>query len=99
MDHAYRVRPECHDHITRPPTHYLKKVYFDTVVFSEAQLRHLVNLWGADHVVIGTDYPYDMGYYKPVDFVERARALTRAQKDQIIGGNAAKLLGLKRRSR
>ena len=98
MDHAYRVRPECHDHITRPPTHYLKKVYFDTVVFSEAQLRHLVNLWGADHVVIGTDYPYDMGYYKPVDFVERARALTRAQKDQIIGGNAAKLLGLKRRS-
>jgi aminocarboxymuconate-semialdehyde decarboxylase len=40
----------------------MKKVYFDTMVFSETQLRHLVNLWGADHVVIGTDYPYDMGY-------------------------------------
>jgi aminocarboxymuconate-semialdehyde decarboxylase len=97
MDHAYRVRPECHDYITRPPTHYMKKVYFDTMVFSETQLRHLVNLWGADHVVIGTDYPYDMGYYKPVDFVERTKSLTRAQKDAIIGGNAAKLLGLKRR--
>ena len=97
MDHAYKVRPECHDHIKRPPTWYLKKVYFDTVVFSHAQLDHLVKLWGADHVVIGTDYPYDMGYYKPVDFVNSAPALTRAQKDAIIGGNAAKLLKIESR--
>jgi aminocarboxymuconate-semialdehyde decarboxylase len=47
-------------------------------------------------VVIGTDYPYDMGYYKPVDFVNETATLTRAQKDAIIGANAAKLLGLKR---
>lgn len=97
MDHAYRVRPECHDHIKRPPTAYMKKIYFDTMVFSHAQLEHLVNLWGADHVVIGTDYPYDMGYYKPVDFVNGAKRLTRAQKDAVIGGNAAKLLKLKPR--
>lgn len=99
MDHAYKVRPECHDHIRRPPTSYLKKVYFDTVVFSHAQLEHLVRLWGADHVVIGTDYPYDMGYYRPVDFVNGAQALTRAQKDAIIGGNAAKLLKIKPRKK
>jgi aminocarboxymuconate-semialdehyde decarboxylase len=98
MDHAYRVRPECHDHIRRPPSYYMKKVYFDTMVFGETQLEHLVNLWGADHVVIGTDYPYDMGYYKPVDFVKGAK-LTREQRERIIGGNAAKLLGLKRGSR
>ncbi|MBI3918479.1 MAG: amidohydrolase [Betaproteobacteria bacterium] len=97
MDHAYRVRPECHDHIKRPPSHYMKKIYYDTMVFGEPQLQHLVNLWGANHVVIGTDYPYDMGYYKPVDFVERTRKLTRTQKDQILGGNAAKLLGVKPR--
>jgi aminocarboxymuconate-semialdehyde decarboxylase len=96
MDHAYRVRPECHDFIKRTPNHYMKKIYYDTMVFGEPQLQHLVNLWGADHVVIGTDYPYDMGYYKPVDFVNRTAKLSRAQKDQIIGGNAAKLLGLKR---
>jgi len=93
MDHAYKVRPECHDYIKRPPSHYMKKIYYDTMVFSEAQLQHLVNVWGADHVVIGTDYPYDMGYYKPVEFVNGAK-LTRAQKDQIVGLNAAKLLGL-----
>ena len=95
MDHAYKVRPECHDHITRPPSYYMKKIYYDTMVFSHEQLEHLVNLWGANHVVIGTDYPYDMGYYKPVDFVNKTRSLTRAQKTAIIGGNAAKLLGLK----
>jgi aminocarboxymuconate-semialdehyde decarboxylase len=99
MDHAYKVRPECHDHIKRPPTSYLKKVYFDTVVFSQAQLEHLVRLWGADHIVIGTDYPYDMGYYKPVDFVNGTKSLTPAQKDAIIGGNAAKLLGIKRKAK
>ena len=95
MDHAYRVRPECHDFITKTPNHYMKKFYYDTMVFSHTQLEHLVNLWGADHVVIGTDYPYDMGYYKPVDFVNASKKLTRKQKDQIIGGNAAKLLGWK----
>jgi len=95
MDHAYRVRPECHDHITRPPSYYMKKIYYDTMVFGEAQLEHLVKLWGEGHVVIGTDYPYDMGYYKPVDFIERTKSLTRKQKDAILGGNAAKLLGLK----
>jgi aminocarboxymuconate-semialdehyde decarboxylase len=96
MDHAYRVRPECHDYIKRPPSYYMKKIYYDTMVFGETQLEHLVNLWGADRVVIGTDYPYDMGYYKPVDFVNGAN-LTRDQKEQIIGGNGAKLLGLKRK--
>ena len=44
------------------------------------------------HVVIGTDYPYDMGYYKPVDFIERTKSLTRKQKDAILGGNAANFL-------
>ena len=97
MDHAYKVRPECHDHISRPPSHYMKKIYFDTMVFGEKQLEHLVSLWGAEHVVIGTDYPYDMGYYKPVEFVNGTKSLTRAQKDAIVGGNAAKLLKLKPR--
>jgi aminocarboxymuconate-semialdehyde decarboxylase len=95
MDHAYKVRPECHDHIKRPPSYYMKKIYYDTMVFDQKQLEHLVNLWGADHVVIGTDYPYDMGYYKPVKFVNGTKSLTRSEKEAILGGNAARLLGLK----
>ena len=49
-------------------------------------------------MVIGTDYPYDMGYYKPVEFVSGAK-LTREQKEQIVGLNAAKLLGLASRKK
>jgi aminocarboxymuconate-semialdehyde decarboxylase len=74
----------------------MKKIYYDTMIFGEAQLEHLVNLWGADHVVIGTDYPYDMGSYKPVEFVNGAK-LSRAEKDAIMGGNAAALLRLRKR--
>jgi aminocarboxymuconate-semialdehyde decarboxylase len=50
-------------------------------------------------VVIGTDYPYDMGYYKPVKFVNGTKSLTRSEKEAILGGNAAKLLGLKARGK
>lgn len=49
--------------------------------------------------MIGTDYPYDMGYYKPVDFVSGTKTLSRAEKEAIIGGNAAKLLRLKARKK
>ncbi|MGZ5127756.1 MAG: amidohydrolase family protein, partial [Burkholderiales bacterium] len=97
MDQAYKVRPECHDHIKRPPSYYMKKIYYDTMVFDQKQLEHLVNLWGADHVLIGTDYPYDMGYYKPVEFVNGTKSLTRSEREAILGGNAARLLGLKKK--
>ena len=96
MDHAYRVRPECHDFITKTPAHYMKTIYYDTMVFSHTQLEHLVNLWGADHVVIGTDYPYDMGEDNPVKLIESVPKLSRADKDRIMGGTSAKLLKIKR---
>ncbi|MGZ5177033.1 MAG: amidohydrolase family protein, partial [Burkholderiales bacterium] len=99
MDQAYKVRPECHDHIKRPPSYYMKKIYYDTMVFDQKQLEHLVNLWGADHVLIGTDYPYDMGYYKPVEFVNGTKSLMRSEREAILGGNATRLLGLKARAK
>ena len=95
MDHAHGARRDCRVNIRKKPTSYLKKVFFDTIVFDHAQLRHLVNLWGADHIVAGTDYPYDMGHYEPCTFVDKATFLTRAQKDAIKGLTAAKLLGIK----
>ena len=95
MDHAHAARPDCCVNIRKRPTSYLKKLYFDTIVFDHRQLEHLVNLWGADHIVLGTDYPYDMGYYRPVQFIEGAKKLTAAQKDAIAGLNAAKLLAIR----
>ncbi|HSD40393.1 MAG TPA: amidohydrolase family protein [Burkholderiales bacterium] len=95
MDHAHGARPDCRERIKRKPTWYLGKLYFDTLVWDHKALRHLVDLWGADHVVAGTDYPFDMGSYDPVGFVSGAEFLKRAEKDAILGGNAAKLLGIR----
>ena len=68
-------------------------------MFTEHQLEYLVSLYGSDHIVIGTDYPFDMGMYDPVGFVDGADALTDGDKDKIVGGNAAALLGLNETAR
>jgi aminocarboxymuconate-semialdehyde decarboxylase len=94
IDHAHAGREDCRRMIKNPPTSYLRKLYFDTVVFTEHQLEYLVSLYGSDHIVLGTDYPFDMGMYTPVEFVDGASALTDGDKAAIVGGNAAKLLGI-----
>ena len=47
-----------------------------------------------DRIVLGDDYPADMGYKKPVEVVERLTQLSQAQRDMILGGNARRLLKL-----
>lgn len=95
MDHAHRARPDCRRVIKRPPSSYLSKFYFDTITFDPDMLRHLVDKYGADHVLLGTDYPYDMGEEDPVGLIESVPRLPRAEKALIMGGNAARLLKIK----
>jgi aminocarboxymuconate-semialdehyde decarboxylase len=94
MDHAFAAREDCHGCIEKPPSHYLRQLYFDTVVFTPEQLAFLVQQYGSDHILMGTDYPYDMGEPDPIPIIERTRGLKRADKDAILGGNAARLLKL-----
>ena len=65
------------------PTTYLKRLYFDTLVYTHPQLEYLVRQYGADHVLMGTDYPADMGEVDPIGFIEGAAALSdgRARRD------------------
>jgi aminocarboxymuconate-semialdehyde decarboxylase len=95
MDHAYAVRPECKKHISRPPSEYLKKLYFDTIVYQQPSLEHLVRYAGSDHVLLGTDYPFDMGEADPVGFVNKLKSVSQAERDKILGGNAVRLLKIK----
>jgi aminocarboxymuconate-semialdehyde decarboxylase len=95
MDHAHAARADCRRVIKRKPSSYLKKLYFDTVVFSHAQLEYLVAQYGADRILLGTDYPFDMAMTDPVGFVERSPKLKRAEKTAIEGGNAARLLKIR----
>ena len=96
MDHAHRARSDLRREIQKRPTSYLKKLYFDTIVFTDHQLEYLVRQWGADHVLLGSDYPFDMATRDPVGHVMGARKLTRAEKTKILGGNAVRLLKIKR---
>jgi aminocarboxymuconate-semialdehyde decarboxylase len=92
MDHAYKARPDTHGQMQRKPSSYLEKFYFDTITFDHGMLAHLIARFGADHVLLGTDYPYDMGMERPVEFIEGVKGLSQPETAAIEGGNAARLL-------
>ena len=95
MDHAWRARPDCRTIIKKPPSSYLKKFYFDSITFDPEMLKNLVTQYGADHVVLGTDYPYDMGEEDPLGLIAQVKGVSKVDKDLIRGGNAARLLKIK----
>ena len=94
IDHAWGARDDAKANLPKPPTSYLKKIYFDTIVFTPHQLAHLVEVFGADHIVMGTDYPYDMAESDPLGHLASVVGLDDAARSAIAGGNAKKLLGL-----
>jgi aminocarboxymuconate-semialdehyde decarboxylase len=94
IDHAWGARSDSHGGLPQPPTTYLKRIYVDTVVFTPHQLAALVSTFGADHVLLGTDYPYDMAEYDPLGHIAAVEGLDAATVTALAGGNAKKLLGL-----
>jgi predicted TIM-barrel fold metal-dependent hydrolase len=96
-NHGCFVSPQnCNPDIVlkKKPTEYLKQLYFDSLVFTPEALRHLVAQVGASQIVIGTDHPIPWEEH-PVDHIMATKSLSDAQKVAILGGNAAKLLGIK----
>ncbi len=92
LDRGWQTRPAAKkSRITRAPSTYLKQFYFDTIVFSADALGYLVQLVGVDHIVIGSDYPFDMGYEQPRELVERL-GLPPKQADAIFFRTATRLL-------
>ena len=92
LDHGYKVRAELHDRLPHPPSAYLGGIYCDSLTHNTLALRFLVDRLGADHVVIGTDYPFDMGDETPVETI-RACRLGHDREANVLGRNLARLLG------
>ena len=94
FDHAFAHREDCRVTLKKQPSDYLKKLYFDTVVFDERELKHLIEIWGADHIMLGTDYPFDMAEPDPVGFLGRVKGVSKENMALVAGGNAAQAAGL-----
>ena len=92
IDHAWGARQDCHGDLPLPPTTYLRQVYLDTVVFSYHQLAYLIDVFGPDRIVMGTDYPFDMAEYNPIGHVAGVHGMDETMLAQ-IAGQARILLG------
>ena len=94
LDRGYEAFAECRANITKPPTEYLKQFYFDTVNFDPDALMLAVKFAGVDHILAGSDYPHMIGDLRRMrECIERL-PVTAEQRDRILGGNAAELLGV-----
>jgi aminocarboxymuconate-semialdehyde decarboxylase len=91
-DHAWQVREDARG-CREAPSSYLRRMWFDALVYTPQGLRHLVDAVGGERVVLGTDHPFDMGVEDPVKRLDAA-GFAPDTRDDIAGGNAARLLGL-----
>lgn len=91
LRHAWSFQPQARATLGESPEHSLARFLYDTVVHDTSVLRDLVNWVGADHVLLGSDYPFDMA---DAHVVERVRSLGMPadQEQLILGGNAARLI-------
>jgi aminocarboxymuconate-semialdehyde decarboxylase len=98
-DHAFRgdVRGAA-ARLTRPPSEWVSRLYHDTVLHSARSLRMLVDVVGADHVLLGSDYPFEMGDPDPLGTVAEVPGLSAAERDLIGSGNVIGLLDDVRRA-
>jgi len=92
LNHGWKVRQECRG-LKKPPLSYLRRFTYDTISHAPQSLRYLIDLVGADRVMLGSDYCFDMGYERPVKVIT-ALKLSRKDQEKILSRNAARLLRL-----
>lgn len=93
FEKGYTAVPEqTATRISSPPGDFARRLYYDSLVHSPAALEFLVRTMGADHVVVGSDYPYEMHDPQPVNSVRDATSLSDAEVDQILTGNVERII-------
>jgi aminocarboxymuconate-semialdehyde decarboxylase len=91
LRHAHGFQPQARSRLSEPVDESLRRFYYDTITHDAGLLRSLVDYVGAGHVVLGSDYPFDMADARPAETVRECR-LDAAQEQAILAGNAVRLL-------
>ncbi|MFC1978035.1 amidohydrolase family protein, partial [Chloroflexota bacterium] len=89
-----RKRPEGKANISKPPSHHVSLLYFDTITHFAPALEYLISSVGAEKIVMVTDFPYDMADPQPLRTVTSLQHVSEDDKQKILGGNAACLFKL-----
>lgn len=91
--HGHKVRGEPKVNNASPPRELFKRFYFDMLLHDPQAVRHLISMVGADHVVIGTDHPFDMGPDSPIGAVDAIPGLTASEREWVCELTAKGLFG------
>lgn len=94
LDRGWQVRSEARVNISKPPSAYKRRLYYDTVVMDETALRFLIDSVGIDRVVLGSDYPFVPWEPSPAGWVQGLESLTQEEKDRILWKNLEEMLGV-----
>lgn len=90
IDHGWKVRAET-KHLANAPSTYLRRFTYDTISHSAQIMNFIISMVGADRIMIGSDYCFDMGYERPLAMLDELK-ISDADKKLIMGETAAKIL-------
>ena len=94
LDRGFHAFKECRANIDRPPSEYLRELYYDSVNFDVRALQLAIDFAGADHILAGSDYPHQIGSLRRMLDSIAALNISQDDREKILGRNAARLLSL-----
>ena len=97
IEHGFHVRPDLVQVNTQTETRdYLHRLYFDSLVHDPAVLRYMLEVFSANRIMLGSDYPFPLGEHRPGELIESMQELTPEIRERLLSGTALEFLGLER---
>lgn len=97
IEHGFHVRPDLVQVNTQTePRDYLHRLYFDSLVHDPAVLRYMLEVFSANRIMLGSDYPFPLGEHRPGELIESMQELTPEIRERLLSGTALEFLGLER---
>lgn len=95
IEHAFKVRPDlCAVDNPRNPREYIGRFFLDTLVHEPAALRYLLEIFGEDYLMLGTDYPFPLGELEPGSLIKSLKEISESTRHRLLGGSARAWLGI-----